>query len=247
MVLVGLAVVVGAVIGFARPPLGAHLARPAVFVPGAALLGAVLHVAVGVFDVPWGGAVFGVSFALLAAFAIVNRHIVGMGVLAVGLVCNMVVVMVNGAMPVRASAVVAADIATPAQLADTDLGAGRAFAQDDDLLPLLGDIVPVPALGVVVSFGDLIALMGIGALTGDLVRQMRLRRDRRRMAWPQFVPARTVPAPADDVAADPMPAGVASADAPDESSYDEPEEIVYIDLVDDGVIWEDTVPVSADR
>jgi hypothetical protein len=58
-------------------------------------------------------------------------------------------------------------------LADTDLGAGRRFERTDDPVPVLGDIIPVKPFRAAMSFGDLIALMGVGVLAGDLTRYVR--------------------------------------------------------------------------
>lgn len=168
-----LAGVVGVVIGAARRPHGRHLAPPALVLPSIAAVGAGLQVLMGLADLPAENSVFAVSLALLAGFAAVNRHLVGMGVLAVGLCCNVVAVVVHDGMPVRASALVASGAVVAADLADTDLGAGRRFERTDDPAPVLGDVIPVPPFGAAMSFGDLIALMGIGTLTGELTRYAR--------------------------------------------------------------------------
>lgn len=168
-----LATGVGAVLGAFRRPLGAHLRTPVVVYPAIVVAGVALQLGIGWFDPGSQGTVLGVSLAALTGFALVNRHIPGMGVLAIGLGCNMAVVLANAGMPVRPAALVEAGVATPETLADTDPGAGRSFEQDDDLVSFLGDIIPVEPLGAAMSFGDLIALMGIGAVSGELVRHAR--------------------------------------------------------------------------
>lgn len=182
--MVVLPVIVAAVGGFAlgmlRRPLGAHLDDPVVILPGVAVGGVALQVGPGVLDVPAEGQVLGVSLALLCGFAVVNRHLIGMGVLAVGLALNMGVVLANGAMPVRASALVSSGAVEARELVDTDLGAGRRFEHVDDLVPVLGDAIPVRPFRAAMSFGDLIVLMGIGALTSDLTRYARRGSGRRR-------------------------------------------------------------------
>ena len=167
------AVGVGMLIGAFREPHGAHLRAPIVVYPAIVVLGVALQLAIGFFDPGTQGTVLGVSLAALTGFAIVNRHIPGMGVLAIGLGLNMAVVLANAGMPVRPSALVDAGVATPETLADTDPGAGRSFERSDDLVPFLGDIIPVEPLGAAMSFGDLIALMGIGTVSGELVRHAR--------------------------------------------------------------------------
>ncbi len=168
-----LAAVVGAVIGAFRRPHGAHLRPPVVVYPAIVVVGVALQLVIGWFDPGTQGTVLGVSLAALTGFALVNRHLPGMGVLAIGLGLNMAVVLANAGMPVRPAALVDAGVATPDTLADTDPGAGRTFERDDDLVPFLGDIIPVEPLGAAMSFGDLIALMGIGAVSGELVRHAR--------------------------------------------------------------------------
>lgn len=140
--------------------------------PAVAVIGAALQLASG-FDVPAGTTFLAASLALLSGFALVNRHLVGMGVLAVGLSCNFAAVLIHDGMPVRATALVASGAVDAEDLADTDLGAGRRFERTDDLVPVLGDIIPVMPFRAAMSFGDLIALMGIGVLAGDLARYVR--------------------------------------------------------------------------
>ena len=173
MVPVVLAVVVGALVGGLRRPHGRHLATPIVVLPGVAVIGVGLQLVIGASEVPASGELFAASLALLTGFVVVNRHIVGMGVLAIGLAANFAAVLVHGGMPVRASALLAADVAQPGELADVDLGAGRRFERTTDLAPALGDIIPVRPLGAVMSFGDLIALAGVGAVAGELTRYAR--------------------------------------------------------------------------
>lgn len=179
-----LAAVVGVVVGALRRPLGAHLADPRVVAPGIAVVAVALHLSLGLLGGALAGPLLGLSLFLLTGFALLNLHLVGMGVLSLGLALNAAVVLVNGAMPVRASAVVRAGIARPGELVFADLGAGRRFEATGDWLPVLGDVLPVDALGAVLSFGDLIVLAGIGALAADLARYARrprpgsVRRDR---------------------------------------------------------------------
>ena len=173
MIPVVLAGLIGAVIGALRRPHGRHLATPVLVLPSVVVAGAALHFGVGVFDLPAEAQLFAASLALLTGFAVVNRHIVGMGVLAIGLGCNFVAVLAHGGMPVRPSALVEAEVVTAEELVDTDLGAGRRFERTSDPLPQLGDIIPVEPVGAAMSFGDLIALMGIGSVAGELVRYSR--------------------------------------------------------------------------
>src|SRR5438270_1525271 len=50
------------------------------------------------------------SYACLVVFAVANLQLVGMGLVALGLTANALVIVVNHGMPVRASAIVAAKV-----------------------------------------------------------------------------------------------------------------------------------------
>ena len=103
------------------------------------------------------------AFSLLIsiAFAIFNWRMTGMSIVAIGLACNLVVLLANQAMPVRAESVVRAGIADESSVATADLGPARRLAEPGDRLEPLSAIVPLSALGMVVTFGDLIALFGL--------------------------------------------------------------------------------------
>src|SRR6185369_8321886 len=115
---------------------------------------------------PWIGdpsrttALVAIGWALLIAFAIFNWRLTGMSIVAIGLACNLAVLLANQAMPVRAESVVRAGIADEASVATAQLGPARRLAEPGDRLEPLTAIVPLSALGMVVTFGDLIALFG---------------------------------------------------------------------------------------
>lgn len=167
------AVVTGIAVGMLRRPLGAHLEDPRVLVPGLAAVAVGLHLSLWLLSPAVAGPLLGLSLFLLTGFGLLNLHLVGMGILTTGLALNAAVVLVNGAMPVRTTAVVAAGIAAPGELVLVDLGAGRRYEATGDWLPILGDVIPVAPIGAVVSFGDLIVLMGVGVVAADLVRYTR--------------------------------------------------------------------------
>jgi hypothetical protein len=77
-------------------------------------------------------------------------------------------ILANGAMPVDADALVHAD-------AGSEVDGGREIADDDTMLLFLGDIIPIPELHLVVSFGDLIVAAGLGAFARNAVRHRRKR------------------------------------------------------------------------
>lgn len=167
------AAVVGGVLGCLRRPHGRHTATPRLVWPWLLVAGVALQAGLAFADVAAEGGLLGLSLALFAAFCTVNRHLVGMGVLTVGLVCNVAVIAVNGAMPVRITALVVSGGAELAEVADVDLGAGRRFERVDDVAPWLGDAIPVRPFRAAMSYGDLIALFGVATVAGDLARYAR--------------------------------------------------------------------------
>ncbi len=104
------------------------------------------------------------SAALVTAFLVVNRGVRGTGLVALGLGANALVVALNGAMPVSATAAARAEVA----LADVAAGldSRHEVADGATRLPLLGDVVPVllPLRPEVVSPGDVLVASGLGQL-----------------------------------------------------------------------------------
>lgn len=167
------AVVAGAVVGACRRPLGAHLDTPRLQLPGLAVAAFAVQAVGALAGLPAEGWLLALSLGLLTVFARWNLHLVGMGVLMVGLGLNTLAVAIHGAMPVRATALLRSGAAAPGTLADVDLGFGRRFERTSDLAPWLGDALPAGWFGAAMSFGDLIALAGIAAVSGELVRYAR--------------------------------------------------------------------------
>lgn len=114
--------------------------------------------------------------ALLVVGVLANLHLVGAGVLAVGLGLNLLTMAVDGGIPVRPSALVEAGIVGRAEVEGATLAGPRHLEGDGDLLGVLGDAIPLSAFGTVVSFGDLIALVGIGDVAVHAARPLRRRR-----------------------------------------------------------------------
>jgi hypothetical protein len=108
-----------------------------------------------------GGLLLFISLAAYLAVALRNLHIVGMGVVAVGIMANIVPVLVNGHMPVRPEAIVQAELADADNYEQVRLGTGRELAGDGDHLTWLGPVVPVSLVNEVFSWGDLIVMGGL--------------------------------------------------------------------------------------
>jgi len=114
------------------------------------------------------------SLAALIFFAGSNRHVTGLLVVGVGLVLNLAGLVLNNGVAVRPEALVDADIVEVRELADHDLDEPQHLETDADSFPWLGAMVPVPLAHEVVSFGDLIALVGLA----DAARELARRRSR---------------------------------------------------------------------
>lgn len=173
MVPVVVAAVVGIAVGALRRPVGRHLPDPVVVVPWLGVLAVAIQVPLGAFTTVVAGPLLGLSLFLLTGFALLNRRLVGMGVLALGLALNAAVVLVNGAMPVRATALVDAGVVAADELRSVDLGAGRRFERTGDWMPVLGDVLAVRPPGAAMSIGDLVVLAGVGVVAADLARYAR--------------------------------------------------------------------------
>lgn len=105
------------------------------------------------------------------AFVTANLAVGGMSVVGVGIAANLAALVANRATPVRAGALVEARIVGPAEVDRAVLGGPREIADSGTVLEILGDVIPVPQLGLVVSFGDLIVLVGLAAVIHNLMRR----------------------------------------------------------------------------
>jgi hypothetical protein len=172
VVLLVLAVVVGLVAGVARRPLGARGARPRLrrlpLLAVGAFGTALAHLLAG----DSATLALGYSLAVLLAFVASNAHLTGIVVLGLGLLLNLVAVVLNNGMPVRGSALVAAGVVEEAELPTTTFAGPRHLETSADHLGVLGDVLPVPGAGEVLSFGDLIIVAG----AADAVRELSRRR-----------------------------------------------------------------------
>jgi hypothetical protein len=175
------ALAAGVLLGFATGGRPSNLRRRPLQLVSLLAISALLQVVAEVFDVPdtVGLSMVLVSYVGLTAFALANVRVVGMLVVLVGLLCNLAVIGVNGGMPVRRSAIVAAHAATAAEISSIDFGTKRHLAGDGDALSILGDIIPVRPSREVLSFGDLILAFGIADVVFRLLRPVELGRRRR--------------------------------------------------------------------
>ena len=109
------------------------------------------------------------SLGLLLIVVLRNLALVGMSVVALGLAMVILPMGLNAGMPVRGEALLVAGLVGPADLDTIDLLGPRHLETGDDILGVLGDVLPIAPLGVVVSFGALILLIGFWNVAANLL------------------------------------------------------------------------------
>ena len=109
------------------------------------------------------------SYVLLLVVIALNRRIPAASAMALGLMMNLVVVGANAGMPVSADAIRIAGGSV--ESLNGVASAKHHLMTDDDVLTVLGDIIPLPApIGVVLSIGDLLLYGGIGWFIVQVMR-----------------------------------------------------------------------------
>lgn len=170
------AVGVGIVVGFLRRGRLASIARTRIRRPEFLLVAIGAGLFVDLSDAGPSAAIALLGLVGGLAFAVVNIHLAGMAVIAIGIVANLVPIALNGAMPVRPEALVEAEMVTTEELPRVTLGGARALSDDATMLAVLGDTFPVRWTNQVVSIGDLIMMVGLADVIANLMRQRRRRR-----------------------------------------------------------------------
>jgi hypothetical protein len=161
LIVIGLAVCIGFIAGGSLRPFERFRVHWwAVALAGLALQG--IPLASGLSR-PVGSIVLVGSYGLLGAFAWVNRRLPAVWLVMAGLALNILVIAVNGGMPVSAAALDAAGAR-----ADGLAGAGTLkhhLMGPDDVLTPLGDVIGVPPpIGAVISIGDVLLYAGVAIL-----------------------------------------------------------------------------------
>jgi hypothetical protein len=161
LIVVGLAVVVGSVAGGSlRPFQDVRFRWWGAAIAGLALQGVLLTTSI---DRRAGFALLLVSYVLLLAFVWRNRDLPALWLAMAGLVLNVLVIAVNGGMPVSAAALDVAG-ASAEGLASGETAKHHLMGPGDSLTPL-GDVIGIPPpIGAVVSVGDLFLYAGVAAL-----------------------------------------------------------------------------------
>lgn len=95
------------------------------------------------------------SLAAVLVFVWANRRLPGMWLVLAGFALNAAVILPNGAMPVAPEAIEFLG-------GDASIGQGKhRLLTEGDVLWWLGDVIPVPALRIIVSPGDVLLAVGV--------------------------------------------------------------------------------------
>lgn len=176
MILALILLVVGLIAGLARGGRIANIATveirwPALVFAGLGLqVGAELLAATILPQLSGGDAglgVLAVSYFLLIVFLVINRRLAGSWFIGVGLALNFVVIVLNRGMPVSLAAVKAAGLERAGFL---EAAVKHHAMGPETVLGFLGDVIPLPIVGSVVSLGDVVLGAGIFLLVSSLVR-----------------------------------------------------------------------------
>jgi len=176
VVLLFVAILGGAALGLARPPLGARGVRLRLRRLPLLAVGALGTGAAQLAHGDLATLAMGLSLAVLVAFVTANLHVTGIAVIGLGLLLNLVAVVMNNGMPVRGKALVVAGVVELEELPTATVTGPRHLETAGDSFAILGDVLPVPWAREVLSFGDLMVILGAGDALREVTR-------RRRRAW----------------------------------------------------------------
>jgi Family of unknown function (DUF5317) len=172
VVLVALVVLAGVVAGIVQRGSFEGLTRaPVRLVPllvGSLVLQLGVVLAQGLVRSPWPVvAVMLVSLTGLLGFALANLRLPGMTLIAIGLLCNLLVIGLNGGMPVSDGALARSGRAVGPTVERPD--ARHVLVDEGTRLPQLADALAVRPLGTVVSVGDVAQYAGLFLLVQGLM------------------------------------------------------------------------------
>lgn len=161
----------GLLAGRVRRPVGGHGAVPHLRWTWLVVVGVALALLASLAEGDLSVLCDALSIAVLAVFAGGNVRVTGIAVVGLGLVANLGAVVLNNGMPVRGDALVAAGVVDAGELAGHEEPDPRHLETRADSFAWLGAIVPVPVAHRVVSFGDLLILVGLFDAARDLGRR----------------------------------------------------------------------------
>lgn len=165
----------GLAAGWSRSRAGVHAPRIRIrhiWLVGAA---AVLHAISSLAGDDAAVLALGAALGALLAFAIVNPHVTGLVVAGLGLLLNLASLVANNGVPVRPDALVAAGVVDREGLPTHELAGPRHLETGADRLAVLGEVLPIRPIGEVMSFGDLIVVVGLADAARELARRRRHR------------------------------------------------------------------------
>lgn len=120
------------------------------------------------------------SFVLLIIFTIKNIRVFGFPLILAGVLCNLLVIGINGGMPVSKHALRASDQGQFLGDLENNPYPKHHLATDADLLRYLGDVIPVPSpVEQAISVGDILTYGGVGFVIVGAMRGAPARRRER--------------------------------------------------------------------
>jgi Family of unknown function (DUF5317) len=130
------------------------------------------------------------SFACVFTFAAINFRLPGMTLIAIGALCNLVVISANAGMPVSVDALERAGLGNPFVKGGALLKGAHHALHPGTRFRFLADVIPITVTANVVSIGDIIIWAGLLLLVQQLMIGPRGKR-RRGAAKAQPVSARS--------------------------------------------------------
>jgi hypothetical protein len=165
-----LSILVGLYVGLLRGGKLRNLGRAHASWWGLLVVGVTLPALVSRIDPSGAVVLVVVALVALVVFARRNRHLLGMGIVAIGVTANLTVVVLNNGMPVRTDALVDAGLAEVHEVDRVEISGVQRLERDGDVAVFLGDIIPLRATKQVLSIGDLVILAGLGTVASNLLR-----------------------------------------------------------------------------
>lgn len=110
--------------------------------------------------------ILALSYACLIAFLVLNLKHMGALIIGAGLALNLLVILLNQSMPVSVRAARAAGIGSVQFL---ESAVKHQVMSAGTKLSFLGDVIPVPLIGTVVSVGDVLIGVGMFVLVSRIV------------------------------------------------------------------------------
>ncbi len=142
---------------------------------GLLLGGFVLQATAEAFDIPGATSLSIIGMFLLIVGLFANAALRGALIAAFGLSLNLLVLVVNGSVPVRFDALVDAGIVDEGTIRSqiTSVGHLLELESSDSRLANLGDVIPIRFLSSVISIGDLVTFAGVIVIVSGLVAAKR--------------------------------------------------------------------------